>query len=323
MIGSTVDKPEQLNHLNALQYHEMHYVTAEKWAIMDDTKQSISKKLKAKGKELNRWNLSFNRGVLTGYNEAFIIDEKKKNELVKADARNSEIIRPILRGREIEKYFTEWDGGYLVSTFPSLHIDISKYKALKKYLEEFLPKINQTGETFINEEGKEEKTRKKTTHKWFETQDPISYYKEFSKEKLIWKNVGSKVRFSFSDEEIYGLDTTCIATGEKIKYLTGLLNSKLCIYQLHESAPKTGTGDLKTSVQAIEPLLVYYPTDKEQKQIEKLVDEILKKKKANLDTTSLEKEIDVMVYKLYELTYDEVKIIDKDFWLSKEEYENY
>ena len=82
-------------------------------------------------------------------------------------------------------------------------------------------------------------------------------------------------------------------------------------------------GDLKVSVQAIEPLLVYYPTDAEQKQIEKLVDEILKKKKANHDTTSLEKEIDVLVYKLYELTYDEVKIVDKEFWLSEEEYLKY
>jgi len=80
-------------------------------------------------------------------------------------------------------------------------------------------------------------------------------------------------------------------------------------------------GDLIISVQALEPLLVYYPTDSEQNQIEKLVDEILKKKKANQDTTSLEKEIDVLVYHLYELTYDEVKIIDKDFWLSEEEYD--
>ena len=81
-------------------------------------------------------------------------------------------------------------------------------------------------------------------------------------------------------------------------------------------------GDLIISVQALEPLLVYYPTDKEQNQIEKLVDEILKKKKSNQDTTAIEKEIDVLVYKLYELDYEEVKIIDKDFWLSEGEYEN-
>lgn len=321
--GSIVDKPEQLNHLHSLPYYPMPSVTVEKWAILNDGKQSINEKIKAKGKALSEWDVKINFGIKTGYNEAFIIDEAKKNELVKADVKSEEIIRPILRGREIEKYFTEWDGGYVISTFPALHIDIGKYKAVKKYLEGFLPKLNQAGETFINEEGKKEKTRKKTGNKWFETQDQIGYYKELSKEKIIWKRIGSQLRFSYSDSEIYCLDSTCIATGEKIKYLTALLNSKLCNHQLFETAPKTGMGDLIISVQALEPLLVYYPTDKEQKQIEKMVDEIIKKKKTNQDTTALEREIDVLVYKLYDLSYEEVKVIDKDFWMSEEEYKNF
>lgn len=311
LVGSTVDKPEQLNHLNDLEYHEMPYVTVEKWAIMNDGKQSISEKINAKGKALKEWKISINRGVLTGYNEAFIIDEAKRNELVKADAKNAEVIRPILKGREIEKYFTKWEGDYLINSHNGSkaqkikRVDIDKYPKLKKYLDLFKEKLEQRldqGDTIYNLRN-------------------CAYLNEFSKEKIIWKRIGSLLRFSYSDSEIFCLDSTCIATGEKIKYLTALLNSKLCNYQLFESAPKTGMGDLIISVQALEPLLVYYPTDKEQKQIEKLVDEILKKKKANHDTTSLEKEIDVLVYHLYELTYDEVKIIDKDFWLSEEEYE--
>ena len=154
----------------------------------------------------------------------------------------------------------------------------------------------------------------------FETQDQIAYYKEFFKEKIIWKRIGSQLRFSYSDSEIYCLDSTCILTGEKVKYLTALLNSKLCNYQLFETAPRTGMGDLIISVQALEPLLVYYPTDKEQKKIETIVDEILKRKKSNQDTTALEREIDVLVYRLYDLTYNEVKTIDPSFSLSEDEY---
>lgn len=323
LVGSTVDKPDQLSHLHDLEFHPMPYVSVERWAILNDGKQNLTEKIRTKGKTLKNWKVQINFGIKTGFNEAFVLDESKKKELIKADPKSSEIVKPVLRGREIEKYYTEWDGGYLVSTFPSLHIDISKYKAVKKYLETFQPKLNQTGETFINKEGEKEGTRKKTTHKWFETQDPIAYYKELSKEKIIWKRIGSQLRFSYSDNEIYCLDSTCIATGEKIKYLTGLLNSKLCNYQLFETAPRTGMGDLIISVQALEPLLVYYPTDKEQKRIEKLVDDILKKKKSNKDTTELEKEIDVLVYKFYELTYEEVKIIDSEFWMSEEEYANF
>ncbi|MCZ2129181.1 MAG: N-6 DNA methylase [Bacteroidia bacterium] len=312
LVGSTVDKPEQLNHLNDLKYQTMPYVTVENWAILNDGNQSINEKIKAKGKELKKWNIKINRGVLTGYNEAFIIDEAKRNELIKADAKNAEIIRPILKGREIEKYFTKWEGDYLINSHNGSkaqkikRVDIDKYPKLKKYLDLFKEKLEQRldqGHTIYNLRN-------------------CAYLNEFSKEKIIWKRIGSQLRFSYSDSEIYCLDSTCIATGEKIKYLTALLNSKLCNYQLFESAPKTGMGDLIISVQALEPLLVYYPTDKEQKQIEKLVDEILKKKKSNHDTTSLEKEIDVLVYHLYELTYDEVKIIDKDFWLSEEDYNN-
>ncbi len=321
LLGTTVDKPEQLAQLNALKYHPMPYVSVEKWAIINDGQQSINEKIKSKGKALKNWDIKINFGIKTGLNEAFLIDEIKRNKLIKLDSKSSDIIKPILRGREIEKYFTEWDGGFIVSTFPALNIEIEKYKGVKKHLESYMPKINQVGETFINSNGDIDKTRKKTGNKWFETQDQIGYHKELSKEKIIWKRIGSQLRFSYSDSEIYCLDSTCILTGEKVKYLTALLNSKLCNYQLFETAPRTGMGDLIISVQALEPLLVYYPTDKEQKKIESIVDEILKRKKAKQDTTTLERDIDVLVYKLYELTYDEVKIIDKDFWLSEEEYE--
>lgn len=308
--GTTVDKPEQLAHLNALKYHPMPYVSVEKWAIMDDGKQSISEKIKKNGKALKEWNIKINRGVLTGYNEAFIIDESRRNELVKADAKNAEVIRPILKGREIEKYSTMWDGDYLINTHNGnkstkvKRVDIDEYPKLKSFLDLFKEKLEQRldqGDTIYNLRN-------------------CAYLSEFSKEKIIWKRIGSQLRFSYSDSEIYCLDSTCILTGEKVKYLTALLNSKLCNYQLFETAPRTGMGDLIISVQALEPLLVYYPTDKEQKQIESIVDEILKRKKAKQDTTALEREIDVLVYKLYELTYDEVRIIDKDFWLSEEEY---
>ena len=247
----------------------------------------------------------------------------KRKELVKADLNSKEIIRPILRGREIESYYTEWDGGFIICTFPAFKIDIDKYKGIKTYLKTYLPKLNQTGATFINSEGKKEKTRKKTGNKWFETQDQIGFYQEFEKEKIIWKRIGSQLRFSYSDKEIYCLDSTCIATGEKIKYLTALLNSKLCQYQLFEQAPRTGMGDLIISVQALEPIFVYYPTKNEEKIIETLVEKIIAKKTENpqADTSKEEKQIDVMVYHLYNLTYDEAKIIDAE--LSEEEFEKY
>lgn len=321
LSGAIITNAKELEGITTLRFTPMPYISQDKWAILDSSKKGLSEKLFSKGKPLKNWELSIYRGILTGFNEAFIIDEAKKDKLIKEDARSKEIIKPIIRGREIEKYYTEWDGGYIIATFPALSVDISNFDAVCNYLNSFQPKLNQTGETFINSEGKPEKTRKKTGNKWFETQDQIGYRKEFKKEKIIWKRIGSQLRFSYSDEEIFSLDSTCIATGEKIKYLTGLLNSKLCNYLLFESAPKTGMGDLIISVQALEPIPVFYPNEQQELLIVDIVDKIIDKKSKNQDTKALEQQIDNIVYRLYDLTYDEVKVVDPEFGLSREEYE--
>jgi tRNA1(Val) A37 N6-methylase TrmN6 len=303
---------EELSMLRENMMQRMNYITNEAWTISDSIKQALEQKYKTKGKPLIKWDVKINFGIKTGYNEAFVIDEVKKKELIKADPKCKGIIKRLLRGREIEKYHTEWDGGYLIATFPILKLDINNYKEIKSYLEGFLPKIKQIGATYKNANGEIEKTRKYTQHEWFETQDPIAYHKEFIKEKVIWKRIGSQLRFSYSDEEIYCLDSTCIATGEKIKYLTALLNSKLCNYQLFEKSPRTGMGDLIISVQALEPIFVHYPDDQEEEAIVNLFDRIYSAKRLNqeADTSVLENEIDQLVYNMYDLTEEEIKIVE-------------
>lgn len=311
--AAIIEHPDQINNLNSLIFQPISYLTEDAWAILNPAKQRIKQKIESKGKPLSKWNVKINFGIKTGYNEAFIIDEAKRNELVEADKKSTEIIKPVLRGREVDSYFTEWDGGYVINTHNGIKraevkpIDVAKYPSIKNYLDTFSSKLIERldqGDTHYNLRN-------------------CAYLEEFGKEKIIWKRIGSQLRFSYSDQEIYCLDSTCIATGEKIKYLTALLNSSLCKYQLFENAPKTGMGDLIISVQALEPLYVYYPGASEEKRFNDLVDQILKLKKKNQDTTSLEKEIDVLVYKLYNLTYAEVKIVDPDFWLSAEEYEKH
>jgi hypothetical protein len=318
--GIEVDNPADLESHDELKWVDMGYVDAENWTVMDRIVQSLQQKIQAVSKPLRQWNLSIYRGILTVYNEAFIIDQSKRDELISKDSKSEEIIRPILKGREINTYYTEWDGDYIIATFPAFKLDITKYPSVFSYLNSFQPKLNQSGESYLNAEGKSEKTRKKTGNKWFETQDQIAYYPEFKKEKVIWKRIGSQLRFTYSAEEIYSLDSTCIATGEKIKYLTGMLNSALSRYQLFEKAPRTGMGDLIISVQALEPLLVHYPNESTEKEVCKLVDEIITHRKAGQDSTSLERALDLLVFKIYQLSYEEVKLISPDFWLSKEDY---
>ena len=311
--AAIVEQPEQIENLKGLTFQPVSYLTDSAWAILNPAKQKIKKKIENKGKPLSKWAIQINFGIKTGLNEAFIIDEQKRNELITIDPKCGEIIKPVLRGREIDSYYTEWDGGYLINSHNGIKsknikpVDIAKYPSIKKHLDSFGDHVSERvdqGDTSYNLRN-------------------CVYLDEFKKEKVIWKRIGSNLRFSYSNEDIFSLDSTCIATGEKIKYLTGFLNSALCKYQLFENAPKTGMGDLIISVQALEPLFVHYPTDKEEKIIANLVDQILKIKKKKGNTAEHERQVDLTVYKLYDFTYPEVKIVDPDFWLSEEEYDNY
>ena len=135
-------------------------------------------------------------------------------------------IRPILRGRDIKRYGYEWAGIWLIATFPSRHYNIEEYPAIKQYLLSFgIERLEQTGKTHIVN-GKIVKARKKTNNKWFETQDSISYWEDFSKPKIAWNSVGA-IEYSFVTKDFLLLDTTYFFSISTSNVLLAILNSKL------------------------------------------------------------------------------------------------
>lgn len=272
------------------------------WISKSDAEISIDKKVHIYGTPLGSWDIKINFGVKTGCNDAFIIDGAKRADLIAADPKCAEIIRPLLRGKDVGYYTSLQSGYYLISTFPSLGIEIDSYPSVRDYLLSFGKRLHQTGEPGC---------RKKTHNEWFETQDPIAYYDELSCEKIIWKRIGSILRFCYDDTGSVVLDSTCFSSGPCSKYLTAVLNSKMGHYLLKD-APKTGTGDLLISVQALEPIAVPILSEAERKPFEELVNEIirLKKMEPTTDTSALEAEIDRMVYDLYGLTEEEINIVE-------------
>lgn len=268
--------------------------TSSNWIVGLDIEKDIMDKVVSVGTPLENWNIKINFGIKTGYNEAFIIDENTKDHLTKKDSKSKELIKPLLRGRDIQKYYSTPTGYYLICTFPSLHINIEKYPAIKEYLLNF-------GKERLEQSGKKG-SRKKSNNKWFETQDSISFNQEFLKPKIIWKRIGSKLRFCYDDSGCFALDSTCIATGENIKYLTCFLNSKIGNYLL-QSSPKTGTGDLLISVQALQPLLVPKPTTELNKIFEDLLD-------GQIKGETNEAEINFQFYRLFNLTPEEISFIE-------------
>jgi type I restriction-modification system DNA methylase subunit len=135
------------------------------------------------------------RGILTGLTEAFLIDNETKERLIKEDIHSSDLIRPVLRGRDIMPYTSVSPSTYLIATLPSLKLDITKYPAIEKYLLSFgYDRLKQTGEYGA---------RKKTSNQWFETQDSIDYWQEFAAPKIMYQTFQVKPCFIYDTKSLF------------------------------------------------------------------------------------------------------------------------
>ncbi len=327
----TLTDKDKLNNLTGKDFTILKDLSEESWIILSSEEQKIKQKIERIGTPLKDWDINIYRGVLTGYNEAFIIDGKTKDRLIAQDPTSAEIIKPILRGRDIKRYKAEFGDLWLIATFPAFNLNIENYHAVKEYLEKFLPKIKQSGETYIDENEVKQKTRKKTGNKWFETQDQIAYHKEFEKEKIVYPNMASDL-CAYYDNKNYFTNQKCFIVTTKTENLTHLamfLNSKLINYYFKKNIGATlGLQGFEMSKVFMQNLPIPKISKSEQKPFATLVDKIIAKKAVRQsslqelgeDTTAEEREIDLMVYKLYELTYEEVKIVEPAFALTENEY---
>ena len=215
--------------------------TKDAWAILNPIEQSIKAKIEKYGTPLKDWDVSIYRGVLTGCNEAFIISGEKRKELIAEDPKSDEIIRPILRGRDIKRYGYEFADLWLIATFPSKHYDIDDYPAVKKWLQSFGKKLEQTGEEYIDSNGIKQKCRKKTNNKWFETQDSIAYWNDFSKQKIVWSDIATEPTFALIDAGIY-FNNTCYMLCNAPQYILQILNSPLMGWYFRKISTDLGNG---------------------------------------------------------------------------------
>jgi hypothetical protein len=291
------------------------------WVIRTDIERRIKEKIERIGIPLKDWGTQINYGVKTGFNEAFIIDGVKRKELIEQDPKSEEIIRPVLRGRDIKRYGYNFENKYLITTFPSKTYNIDNYPAVKRFLEGFKPKLKQTGEILTDNEiiqvlahankagisikESELKTaRKKTNNKWFETQDSISYSDDFNRQKIVWGEISDKANFALDDGDEYFINNKCyLLTGDRLEYLTCFLNSRLSEYLFSKIATTTGVGTLQWSKFTIEQLQVPSVTKTQENEFGLLLSQ-LKAKKIS------EAHIDLHIYKLCGLSAEEIEFIE-------------
>ena len=296
-------------------YVQTHAVTsnfssAESWSILSDIERSIKAKIQAIGVPLREWDIQINYGIKTGFNEAFIIDSVKRDEILKTCQsieerdRTAELIRPILRGRDIKRYGYDWANQYIVATFPSRHYNIDDYPALKEFLLSFgTERLEQTGKEYIID-GEKVKARKKTNNKWFETQDSISYWDEFSKPKIIYPNMTKFLPFVY---DTYGLVTNqkCfIITGKRLAFLTAFLNSSLFKFCFADKFPELQGKTRELSKIFMDEIPVMEVSDDEEARFLLIVESTQK----NISREKL-LDIDKAIFDLYQLSEEEREYI--------------
>lgn len=273
---------------------------SESWVILSTIEKQIKEKIERIGKPLKDWDISINYGIKTGYNDAFIITGEKRKELIEQDPKSEEIIRPILRGRDIKRYSYDFADLYIITTFPSLKIDIEQYPAVKQHLLSFgYDRLKQTGDVGA---------RKKTNNQWFETQDSISYWDDFSKPKIVWGEISDRTKFSLDlNGDFVNEATTFLMTGTSLPFLLGFLNSKLSEYLFSKIGTTTGVGTVRWKKFTIEQLPVPEITISQVKILESMVLKIVK----DTDNYEIEKEINYKIYEFLEFSEEEIIFIEK------------
>lgn len=278
------------------------------WAALSAAEQGIMQKMEKYGIPLKEWDVSIYRGVTSGCNEAFVISNSMKNSMIASAPNAKEIIKPVLRGRDIQRYRAQSANLWLITTFPALNLDIKNFPTVKKHLLTFgKSRLEQSGKRLADGT----KARKKTQHQWFELQDACAYHDEFAKEKLVWMDLTERGRFAYIQEEMFCTNSAYILSGKSLRYLCALLNSKLINWFMKHNALTSGMGVTRWIRASVEAIPIPPIPKEEQQPIIELVDQILQAKDTTptADTTPLEAQLDTLIYALYHLTPQEQALL--------------
>ena len=289
------EQKDCLNNLSDFVQREQvacRFDSADGWVVLTPIEQSIKRKIEAVGTPLKDWDIQINYGIKTGCNEAFIISTEKREEILancrteEECNRTAELIRPILRGRDIKRYGYVDNGLFLINTHNGIRgkfprINIEDYPAVKAHLDQYWDKIYfraDQGDTPYNLRN-------------------CAYLEDFSKLKIVWNRIASEKVFAVVDKGIFIQDSMHFFTGNNLEYLNIVLNSKLYAMLLGLYIGEAAGGNAGNS-DNVRDLYVVYPTSEVKSTLLQLFNE------GNLDA------VNEFIYCIYGLTEEEQGYIE-------------
>jgi hypothetical protein len=278
------------------------------WALARPDVLNLMRKLRQQGTPLEKFiNGRFYRGIVTGYNAAFLIDEKTRHRLIEADPRSVEVIKPWLRGRDIKRWRVDWNGDYLI--FTRRGIDIDNYPAIKGYLAQFKESLLPKPDDWPN--SKKWLGRKSGPYKWYEIQDSIAYHSEFLNLKIVYSHFNKEPNFALETKAAFSNDKTYIIPGHNLTLLA-FLNSKVSDFFLQQICPTVRGDYMEFRTIYVGQIPIPAVSDEQQAEMETLVQQLLDSKGQGPQAAAWEQALNQIVYRLYHLTPAEIALIEQE-----------
>jgi len=290
------------------------------WVILSPIEQSIKQKIESVGIPLKDWNIQINYGIKTGFNDAFIISTEKRDEILAncqtedERVRTAELIRPILRGRDIKRYGYDWAGQWLIYIpwhFPyqfDESITGASEKAEKAFKEQYPAVYNHMLE-YKEPLSKRNKAETGIRYEWYAMQRwGAKYWEDFSKPKIIWGEISDKSKFAFDFLGEYIPEATSFyMKGECIEYLLSALNSSVSEWLFSKVGTTTGVGTIRWKKYTIEQLIV---AKLSTEQLNTHLAAFNDLKVGKMSITDFECFSNKLMYDVYKLTSDEIQYIE-------------
>ena len=277
------------------------------WSFIDETELNLKRKIESAGKKIKDWEcVNIYRGVVTGLNNAYIIDQNTKENLTRKDTNSLEVIKPLLRGQNLKRYQKEFKNEYLIKIKPG--INLKKYPAIEEHLKKYEYALSQRWEP------------KAGKIKWYELR-PCVYYDEFEKPKIIYPDISEKGGFYLDNEGYYFNNTIYMIVGNVKKSWVAILNSKLINWYYRQIASGLGDKGIRYFTQFMKEMPIIEKSDSLENLAQQMLDFYKELQATSVNTDKynslkreiekLDHEIDSEVYKLYGLTNEEIKTIEE------------
>ena len=279
------------------------FSNSDSWVILSPIEQSIKRKIEAVGTPLKDWDIQINYGIKTGFNDAFIINTEKRDEILsncqteEERTRTAELIRPILRGRDIKRYGYNWANLWLINTHNGIRgklerVHIEDYPAIKAHLDQYWDRISKRadkGDTPYNLRN-------------------CAYLEDFSKPKIVWGEISDRSKFAYESDGLCVPEaTTFLMIGKDLPYLLCMLNSPLAEWFFSKVGTTTGVGTVRWKKYTILELLIPRPNKNTLNTTERLVDDCIK---SRINKEMLQEQANSLIYKNVGLDDKEIEYIE-------------